>query len=155
MIKLLLFLANYSRRVVLLALLIGIVSGICNALMIAVINSSLRSPSSFLFKSFIALCLVLPLTRLLSELLLGRLGQRALMDLRLRMSHQILNAPQRYLEELGAHRLLAALSEDVPVITNALIALPVLLMNVTVVIAGLFYLGWLSFGLLLMLLSAV
>jgi putative ATP-binding cassette transporter len=77
------------------------------------------------------------------------------MDLRLRLSRQILSAPQRCLEELGAHRLLAALADDVPVITNALLALPVLFINVAVVIAGLVYLGWLSFGLLLMLLSAV
>lgn len=155
MLKLLLFLISYSRRIVLLALFIGIVSGVCNALMIAVINSSLRSPTPFLFKSFLALCLVLPLTRLLSELLLARMGQKALLDLRLRLSRQILAAPLRYLEDLGAHRLLAALAEDVPVITNALVALPVLFINVAVVIAGLVYLGWLSIGLLLMLLSVV
>ena len=156
--KLFLFLINYSRRLVLVALFIGILSGVCNALFIAVINSALRnagSPSSFLFKSFLALCLILPLTRLSSELLLARLGQRALMDLRLRLSRQILSTPLRYLEELGAHRLLAALVEDVPVITNALVALPVLVINIAVIVAGLVYLGYLSFGLLLMMLSVV
>lgn len=158
MLKLLLFLVNYSRRIVLIALFIGILSGVCNALLIAVINSALKnagSASPFLFKSFVALCVILPLTRLLSERLLARMGQRALMDLRLRLSRQILAAPLRYLEELGAHRLLAALAEDVPVITNALVALPILFINVAVVVAGLVYLGWLSFGLLLMLLSFV
>ena len=153
--KLFLFLINYSRRLVLLALFIGILSGVCNALFIAVINSSLRSPSSFLFKSFLALCVILPVTRLSSELLLSRLGQKALMDLRLRLSRQILATPLRYLEELGSHRLLAALVEDVPVITNALVALPVLFINVAVIVSGLVYLGYLSFGLLLMLLSFV
>ncbi len=156
--KLFLFLINYSRRLVLLALFIGILSGVCNALFLAVINSSLRSagsPSSFLFRSFLALCLILPLTRLGSELLLSRLGQRALMDLRLHLSRQILGTPLRSLEELGAHRLLPALVEDVPVITNAMVALPVLFINIAVIISGLVYLGWLSFGLLLMLLSVV
>ncbi len=153
-----LFLFNYSRRIVLIALFIGILSGVCNAAFIAVINSALKNaeaPSAFLFKSFIALCLILPLTRLLSELLLARMGQKALLDLRLRLSRQILAAPLRYLEELGSHRLLAALTEDVPVITNALVALPILFINIAVVVAGLVYLGWLSFGLLLMLLSLV
>ncbi|HXQ73963.1 MAG TPA: cyclic peptide export ABC transporter [Pyrinomonadaceae bacterium] len=156
--KLFLFLINYSRRVVLIALFIGIVSGICNAAFIAVINAALKSPESpspFLLKSFVALCLILPATRLISELLLARMGQKALMDLRLRLSRRILGAPLRYLEELGAHRLLAALAEDVPVITNALVALPILFINVAVIVAGLVYLGWLSFGLLLMLLSFV
>jgi len=157
-VKLFLFLINYSRRVVLIALFIGIISGICNAAFIAVINSALRSPespSSFLLKSFVALCLILPATRLVSELLLARMGQKALMDLRLRLSRRILGAPLRYLEELGAHRMLTALADDVPVITNALVALPVLCINVAVIVAGLVYLGWLSFGLLLMLLSFV
>jgi putative ATP-binding cassette transporter len=130
--KLFLFLINYSRRIVFIAMLIGILSGVCGAALIAVINSALKSdagPSSFLLKSFIALCLVLPLTRLASELLLTRLGQKALFDLRMRLSRQILAAPLRYLEDLGAHRLLAALTEDVPVITNALVTMPVLFIN--------------------------
>src|SRR5687768_14393636 len=136
--KLFLFLFNYSRRIVLIALFIGILSGVCNAAVIAVINAALRSegaPSSFLLKSFIALCLILPLTRLLSELLLTRMGQKALFDLRLRLSRQILAAPLRYLEDLGAHRLLAALTEDVPVITNALVALPILFINIAVIVS--------------------
>lgn len=156
--KLFLFLINYSRRTVLIALFIGVISGICNAAFIAVINSALRSagsPSALLLKSFIALCVILPATRLISELLLARMGQKALMDLRLRLSRRILGAPLRYLEELGPHRLMAALAEDVPVITNALVALPVLSINLAVIVAGLVYLGWLSFGLLLMLLSFV
>ena len=156
--KLILFLINYSRRIVVAALLIGILSGISNAAFIAVINSALKSagaPSPLLVKSFIALCVILPVTRLISELLLTRMGQKALMDLRLRLSRRILSAPFRYLEEVGAHRLMASLSDDVPVITNALVTLPIVSINVAVVVAGLVYLGWLSFGLLLMLLSFV
>src|SRR6266403_6141829 len=98
--KLFLFLVTYSRRLVLLALLLGVISGICNAGFIAVINTALKSggsPSLFLIKSFLALCLILPLTRLFSEAILARMGQRALMDLRLRLSRQILAAPLRYL----------------------------------------------------------
>jgi putative ATP-binding cassette transporter len=156
--KLFLFLINYSRRVVLVALFIGILSGVSNAAFIAVINAALKSadsPSPFLIKSFVALCLILPLTRLISEMLLARLGQQALMDLRLQLSRRILGAPLRYLEELGAHRLQAALAEDIPVITNALVAVPILCINVAVIVAGLVYLGWLSMGLLLMLMSFV
>jgi putative ATP-binding cassette transporter len=156
--KLFLFLINYSRRVVLVALFIGILSGVSNAAFIAIINAALKSadsPSPFLIKSFVALCLILPLTRLISEMLLARLGQQALMDLRLQLSRRILGAPLRYLEELGAHRLQAALAEDIPVITNALVAVPILCINVAVIVAGLVYLGWLSMGLLLMLMSFV
>lgn len=156
--KLILFLINYSRRIVLVALFVGILSGISNAAFIAVINAALRnpgSPSPFLVKSFVALCLILPVTRLISEILLARMGQKALMDLRLRLSRRILCAPLRYLEELGTHRLLTSLADDIPVITNALVAVPILSINIAIVVAGLVYLGWLSLGLLLMLLSFV
>jgi putative pyoverdin transport system ATP-binding/permease protein len=154
--KLFFFLVNYSRRLVFLALLAGLISGVCSTALIAVINAALKNgQSGFLLKSFLALCVILPLTRFFAEILLARLGQRALLELRLRLSRQILAAPLRYLEELGAPRLFATLVEDVPVITNALVAVPLLFNNVAVVVAGLVYLGWLSFGLLLMLLSFV
>lgn len=156
--KLFFFLVTHSRRIVLLALLVGVISGVCNALLLAVINAALKNGGvslSFLLKSFLGLCLILPLTRFISEILLTGMGQKALRDLRLRLSRQILGAPLRYLEEVGAPRLLAALVDDVPTITNALLAVPILIINVAVVVSGLVYMGWLSFGLLLMLLSFV
>src|SRR5881394_2121776 len=150
------FVMGYSRRSVMLAVLAGIISGACSTGLIASINSALRSNGShsrLLVWSFVGLCLVLPLARLSSEILLTHLGQRALLNLRLQLSRQILAAPLRHLEELGFHRLLAALTEDVPVITNALMIIPVLCINCAVVLAGLLYLGWLSWTLLLLVLG--
>lgn len=137
-------------------ILTGILSGISNTALLAVINSAFTqgdSASSKLLLAFSCLCLVLPLSRFVSEVLLTRLAAETILDLRLKMSRHILAAPLRQLEELGPHRLLATLTEDIPTITNALTAIPVLCINVAVVVAALVYLGWLSPILLLMLLG--
>ncbi|MDQ3918033.1 MAG: cyclic peptide export ABC transporter [Acidobacteriota bacterium] len=149
--KLLSFFVKYSRGTVILAIIAGVVSGACNTGLLAIINSALRRQDSrlVLLWWFIALCLLLPLTRFISEILLTKLGQGALYDLRMRLSRQILAAPLRHLEELGPHKVLATLTEDVPAITGAVLIIPLLCINAAVVIGCLIYLGWLSWVLLL------
>lgn len=152
------FLLRYSHRVLLLALLAGIVSGACNTALIALINSSLKS-GSFLHRKtiiiFLALLLVLPIARFFSEWLLARLGQGALLDLRIRLSREILAAPLKYLEQLGAHRVLTMLTDDIPSITGALVVIPLITINFVVFIGGLIYLCWLSPALLAIVLGSL
>src|SRR5215207_3441199 len=96
--KLVSFLLQYSRRFVALAILAGVVSGASNTALLAIINAALvsnKDSGATLVWSFIALCLMLALTRAASELLLLRLGQGALFDLRMRLSRQILAVPLR------------------------------------------------------------
>ena len=143
---------KYSRGILILAMLTGIVSGLINTALLALINYALnnRGPAvPNLVLGFIALCLVLPLTKLVSEVLLLRLTQGVMLDLRLHLSRRILSAPLRLLEELKPPRLLASLTEDIPNVTNAIINLPLLCMHATVVMGCLIYLGWLSWPVLL------
>jgi putative ATP-binding cassette transporter len=62
----------------------------------------------------------------------------------MQLSRQILSVPLRHLEELGSHRVMGALTDNVPTIINTLLVLPVLCINIAIVIGGLIYLGWLS-----------
>jgi putative ATP-binding cassette transporter len=55
-----------------------------------------------------------------------------------------LSVPLRHLEELGAPRLLATLTGDVPVISQGLNGVTMLFTNLTIVIGVLVYLGYLS-----------
>lgn len=154
--KLFLFFLHYSRRATILAILAGVISGATSTGMLAVINASLRrnGPSrGTLVWVFVALCLLLPLTRFSSEWLLIRLGQGSLLELRMRLCRQILATPLRRLEEFGASRLMSSLTDDIPTITNALLAIPVICINAAVVIGGLIYLGWLSWFVLLLVLG--
>src|ERR1041385_2631360 len=154
--KLLSFLIKYAPGSVALAVVFGVISGASNAAMLALFNSVLRGSGvsrTTLLWWFIALCVFLPLTRYASEMLLTRLSQDALMSLRMRLCRQILAAPLRHLEELGAHRLLTVLADDVPTITGTLVAFPLLCINIAVAIGGLVYLGRLSWVMLLVVLG--
>jgi len=154
--KVLFFLLKRSRSIAMLALIAGIISGVSNTGLLAVINGALRgneTSNSTLALAFVGLCLFLPLARYTSEILLSRLGQGTLFDLRMNLSSQILGVPLRQLEQLGAPRLLASLTEDIPVVTNAMLIIPNICMNGAVVIVGLIYLGWLSGPVLLAVLA--
>jgi putative ATP-binding cassette transporter len=140
------FLLRYSRRVVILAIATGLIAGIGSAGMIALINTSLASGADMkvLIGSFAGLGLLVLLSGYTSRALLIHLSQNAIFDLRAHLSRQILNAPLRFLEQYGGHRLLASLTDDVQVITGSLLGIPALCINITTIIVCMIYLGWLS-----------
>jgi putative ATP-binding cassette transporter len=145
--NLLRFLLRESRPTVAGAILVGLLSGIGNTGLMILINSRLAHGhwgGASLAWGFAGLCVVVTSTRALSNLLLLRLGERTVRGLRLQLSRQILAAPLRHLETLGAHRLLATLTGDVPTITNAMILVPEISISASIVVGCLAYLGWLS-----------
>jgi putative pyoverdin transport system ATP-binding/permease protein len=148
--KIIKFFFQHSRSSVLLSLIAGIFSGACNAALLAVINMGLKNThaSSNVIWSFVGLCLLLPLTRYTAEILLSRLGQGALFLLRMQLCRQMLAAPLYHLEEIGPARLLTALTDDVPTITNAIGSIPLLCVNLALVVGCLVYMGTLSWVLL-------
>lgn len=166
--KLLIFLSQcskdipHSRALIGLVVLIGFITGASNTILLVVINSALsgeRKSSAGLVWAFAALCLILPASRLLSEVLSVRLITATASTLRMHLSKQILSAPMRLLEELGPHRLLGTLTDDIPTITNALLSIPLLCINTVLLIGSLIYLGFLSVtilvGLIVFLIFAV
>jgi putative pyoverdin transport system ATP-binding/permease protein len=154
--KLLSFLFGYSRKFIIIAIIAGIVSGAANAGLLAAINAVLRTggdPVRGVIIGFAALAIALAVSRATSELLLLRLGQGALFDLRMDLSRQILAVPLRDLEEIGDHKLLFALTDDIPTITNVINIIPVICINIAVVIACMIYMGWLSLTVLLLMMG--
>jgi putative ATP-binding cassette transporter len=153
--KLIKFLLLYSRKLVILAIVAGVVCGAANTGLLALISVVLTgSPwsTSTLAVVFVGLCLLVAVTRVVNELLLARLGQDALVDMRMQLCRKILNIPLRNLEELGAHRIMAVLTEDVPNITGIVTALPIIFINAAVVLTCLIFLSWLSWSVLLLVL---
>ena len=144
--KIIAFFFRHSRRAVVLSIIAGIGSGICNAALLAVINAVVKKnmPAAALVWIFAGLCALLPVTRFSSEFLLNKLGQGAMYTLRMKLCSQVLAAPLRHLEELGAARLLATLTDDVPTITAAILIIPLLCINGSLVIGCLVYMGILS-----------
>jgi putative ATP-binding cassette transporter len=148
---------RFSRSAVVVVVASGLVSGAASAAFIAVINATLNAQSrrGMLLWLFAGLCLLLPLSRFISNAILLRLTNRALMALRIMLCKRILAAPLRQLEALGAGKLLATLTEDVGSIVSGLANIPQLTMNLALVLGCLGYLGFLSWKLLLVVLGAV
>ncbi len=147
------FLLKASWVAVLAAAIAGSISGVGSAALIALINQSITSNNlksqQQLLWGFIGLAIITLVTNLVSQFLLVELAQDAVYKLRLRISGWILASPLRHLEDLGANRLLATLTEDIQNIAIAVFNVPTLLINVTLILGCLLYLGWLSMGVLL------
>ena len=160
--KLILFLLRcsrdikYSRISIGVVIAAGLLAGGVNASLLALINSLLNDPEGAtggLLWSFILFCLVMLTSRVVSGVLLNSLSQAAMFNLNMKLCRKILNAPLRQLEELGAARLLASLTSDIPVIANTVTLIPVLCMQVAILGGCLIYLAWLSWKVLLLVLG--
>jgi putative ATP-binding cassette transporter len=144
------FLYHNSWRLVMLSMVAGLISGLASAGIIAFINSALEESQRTvaLGLSFLGGVVLVVATKAFSEVVLTRLGQDIIAQLRLHLSEQILRAPLRHVQELGRHRLLAALNEDTDVIAQAYVQIPLICVNGATVVGCLAYLGWLSWSML-------
>ncbi|HEU4597500.1 MAG TPA: cyclic peptide export ABC transporter [Pyrinomonadaceae bacterium] len=146
--KLLYFLMRHSKGVIILAALIGIISGASSALLMALINAKLGGGTAAsnpnLVWYFVVIVGVTLVSNYVSRVLLSRIAQQAIFDLRMNLCRQVLASPLRRLEEIGSHRILATLTQDIPTITRAFLDLPFFCINLTIVVCCLVYLGWLS-----------
>ncbi|MEO1637571.1 MAG: ABC transporter transmembrane domain-containing protein, partial [Cyanobacteria bacterium J06631_9] len=130
---------------VVVAILSGLVSGVCSASLIALINTSLTQGSArSLIWPFAGLALVALLTGAMSQFLLIDLAQNSVYQLRMRLSQRILASPLQQLEALGPSKLLAVLTKDVQAISDSVFVLPFLCIDVAVICGCLIYLGTLS-----------
>ena len=150
---------RFSRLTAAAVIAAGVAGGLANTALVgmtgAMLSRSLR-PTGNVVLVFAGLCLLLPVLRFTSEALLIRLTSWAVFELRVRLCRQVLATPLRRLEELGAHRILATLTEDVPVITAALTTIPLICMHGAVIVGCLVYAAWLSlplFGALLVVMA--
>jgi putative pyoverdin transport system ATP-binding/permease protein len=150
--RLLLFLLRASWRVVLLAGVIGGISGMASVALVILILRTLRAPAestSGMAALFGALCAIVLMTRITSQILLVRLSQNSISRLRVGLCRRILDAPLQHLEEIGTHRLLASLTGDVNIVARAMNGIPALGINTVILACGTMYLGWLSPSLML------
>lgn len=144
--RLLALLWSTSRGRFLTSLFASILSGVANAGIVAAIHYGLsrRAPTPNFIVIALALCILAPLTRALSQGLLVRLGHEATERLVMLLSRRILAAPLARLETIGAGRLLAALTDDVAAITAGFAAILAIGLGAGVLLCCLVYIGWLS-----------
>jgi putative ATP-binding cassette transporter len=147
-VNLLILLLRRSRGAVALAVCFGLLTGAASAGLIAHINSVLSSGGTLADRGtvlgFAALGMLMLSARIGSQLLLTRLQTSTTFALRDQLSQRILATPLRRLEELGTHRLLATLVDDVQAVTQGLLCLPPLLINSGIILGCLTYLAVMS-----------
>ncbi len=145
--KLFKLIMKYSSGAVWLALFASVVYGLASMGLIALIQKGLADTQSIgttVMTGFFVLCVLLPVTRVASELLLARLAQQASADMRMNLCRQVMDAPLARLEGIGSPQILPKLTEDVVAITGAASQIPSFFMQFTIVIGCLGYMAWLS-----------
>ena len=136
----------------LLTTVAALFSGACNAALIALVNTALThtGPSTVgLMWAFIAVGMGKILSNFLSQAMLASFAQGAIAELRRDLIRKILAVPLRDLENIGTPRVLVALTDDVFNITQALLAIPLVAVNLAILLGGAAYLGYLSWQILL------
>ena len=131
-----------------IAILTGFLSGGSTAGLIAFISRSLIQEKIHSLTEiawvFIGLALVALATSIISQIMLIQLAQQAVFRLRLSLSRQILASELAHLEQMGAPRLLATLTDDVQAVTDAVRLVPFLCIDLATVAGCLVYISWLS-----------
>lgn len=145
-----------SRSIILLAIVASFLTGVGYTILIALTKRILSENLFFqtqLIATFFALCILIPVCGFVSQILLLHLTSRAAYQLRIQLARQILAAPLRKLETLGPHRLLATLTQDIGSVIDLVAVLPLMLTQFAMMAGCLFYLGWLSWKLMLIMLG--
>lgn len=150
--SLLLKLARNARWTLFVALATSLVGGFGNAGLVALINQALSAPTvqlAHLGGQFVVLGVIVLATRTLSQTLFMDLGQRAKANLRMQTIRRLGDASFRHLEQQGAARSLAVLTQDLDAIVMLFVRMPALVMQSAVIIGCLAYLSALSWQILL------
>lgn len=130
-----------------LATLTGLLAGGSSASLVAIINFArlhLDQLPLWLPWLFLGFCGLLLITYTVSQVVLTSLAQNVVHTLRLQLTRQILNCPLQHLEQLGAPKLLAALTEDVEAIAASSASVSIVCTSLALVLGCFIYLCWLS-----------
>ncbi|MEJ1929860.1 cyclic peptide export ABC transporter [Nostoc sp. NIES-2111] len=153
--KLIYLLLRSSWGMVAIAISTGFLSGGSSAALIALISSASANSNNtsltHIVGGFLGLVIVALITSITSQVMLVRLSQDAVSQLRMGLSRQILTSELSHLEQLGNPRLLAILTEDVQAVANAVYVIPFLCIDLAIVLGCLVYITWLSWIVLLIL----
>ncbi|MHC5716125.1 MAG: ABC transporter transmembrane domain-containing protein, partial [Nostoc sp.] len=137
-----------------IAIATGFLSGGSSAGLIALISHAASNSSASRLTSiiwgFVGLAIVALITSIISQVMLIRLSQNAVLKLQMGLSRQILASKLSHLERLGNPRLLATLTEDIQAVANAVYQMPFIFINLAIVLGCVAYITWLSWLVLLM-----
>ena len=146
--RVLTFLFRFSKILFFSCVIAGIIAGAANALALTFIENAVSNPKlpAHWALHFALICMLIPAARITSQILNVKLSQAAMADLLLRLSKDVLALPLLEVEKSGSQRLIPTLTEDLSIVVTALSNVPAVLVEMTLVICCLAYLGWLSYA---------
>jgi putative pyoverdin transport system ATP-binding/permease protein len=133
--------------VALISVLMGGLSGLATAGLIAIVNNALQAGSGTLVPAILAfagLCLLALAGEIVSDIGTNTVGQRIVARLRQDLSAKILTAPIARIEEYRAHRLIAVLNADIETVSNVSFLFSAFAIALAVTLGCLIYLLLLS-----------
>ena len=145
--RLIRFFYRQSPKLLLLAVVSGILGGLSGTALIAVITEAIREPGSYdLIRTwlFFGLLLVFMVTKTCSEMALLHSSQNAIVQLRVVLSQKTLATPMKKLEKIGKHGLLAVFTKDVETLAQAFHLAPIVFGNIVIITGCLCYVAWMS-----------
>ncbi len=138
--------------------IVSIMSGIINTALLALINKGIfeenQSPL-LLLAVFFALCVTMLASRVIAQISLIKLSQGITAELQMEVSKKTISAPLQKIESIGAARIMSVVTGDINLITNTLLVVPLLIMQLAIIIGSMFYLAYLSTSLFAVLLIAI
>jgi putative pyoverdin transport system ATP-binding/permease protein len=148
--RLIKFLFSQSRGVVLLAAGSGAAAALGTVVFLRLLNYALINAEYTdgpMIMGILGVSVLVTICRAGSQMLIIRLGQNAIYNLRLRLVRKTLTTPLRQLESLGSNQLIASLSSDTVALSGAIIAVPTIIINIITVIGVCVYVTLLDKGL--------
>ena len=135
-------------------LLAALLSGACNVGLMSMVTKVLGESQAgqmaqWLIWGFLALAAGRLISNFVAQVMLAHYSQQNCVNLRRDLVSKILAVPLRQLEDIGAPRLMVALTEDVLTLTEAMLIIPAFAVNIAILICGAAYLAWLSWTVLL------
>ncbi|UFZ03297.1 cyclic peptide export ABC transporter [Bradyrhizobium ontarionense] len=140
-----------------LAILTSTIGGLMTIITLGVLFRVLATdanPQEHLFQ-FVAAALCVTATRWMSRFFLAQLGRRTAFQIHARLAEQIIAAPLRDLERIGGPKLVSAFTDEVGKIAATPPIIALLCTDISILMACLGYLGWLSPLRLLIIMSLV
>jgi putative ATP-binding cassette transporter len=141
------FLVRASSGLLIMSVLAGLAAAVTGVGLIALVQAELAGGSArpaYLLSAFLAFCIVSASARIIGQAGMIKLGQRAASELGVQLVRRALRLPLRGFESMDTSALLAALTEDVVLIANAMVGFAHLCINIPVVLACMVYICWLS-----------
>ena len=140
------FLISVSWQRIVAIVAAGLVCGAANTYLLILIRGvvSPEPQPPDMLQRFAVTGVVVLASGVLSQVLLIRLAQEAIFQLRADLSSGVVSAPLEQLERLGTHRLIATLTEDVRSLSQAVTAIPSICVDVTTIIGCFVFLAAVS-----------